>query len=288
MHFAPTHGISPFSLITQSVKAFIRDDMTTYATALAYHILLSLFPFLIFLIALLSFFDLSDFYDWIRQQIQPLLPPPAMEQVDAVIQELQMPQKGLISAGAATALWLASRGIRALMNAMNVAYGAKESRPVWKLYPLSVLYTLGIALMLVIASGLLIMGPQAMQWLAQQVGLEQLFVLFWTWLRWPAALLLLMLAVAMLYQFAPNVRHPFRLVSTGSVLSVLVWVAASLGFAYYVQNFADYSVTYGSIGTVIVLLIYLYISSAALLFGAEVNAVIEGFRKNQEANRQST
>jgi membrane protein len=257
------------------VSGYLAHDMATHAAALAYHVLFSIFPFAVFLIALLAFFDLSPFFDWLRDQARAFLPPPAMDQVNAVIDELQIPQKGLLSLGAATALWLASRGVRALMIAMNVAYSAPESRPAWKRYPLSILYTFGIACMLVAAALLLALGPQAMQWLAALLRLEEAFVIMWAVLRWPVALLLMSLAVALLYYAVPNVRHPFRLLSPGSILSVAAWALASLGFAYYVQNFANYSVMYGSIGSVIVLLLYLYISAAVLLFGAEFNAVIE-------------
>lgn len=269
------NGIAFFFLVRQSVTAYFRHQMPVYAAALAYQILFALFPFIIFLIALLSFLNLSDFFDWLRQQANLVLPPPAMEQVDAVIVELQLPQKGLLSAGAATALWVASSGTRALMMALNVVFAANESRPAWKRYPLSILYTAGIAAMLVMAAALMITGPQALQWFSRQFGLESIFIMVWTWLRWPAALLLINLAIAIIYHFIPNVRHRFRLLSAGSVLSVLVWIGASIALGYYVQHFANYSVMYGSIGAVIVLLLYLYLSVSVLLFGAEVNAAIE-------------
>lgn len=273
--FLRTNGIGLFSLLSRSIQAYVRHDMAVYAAALAYQVLFSLFPFIVFLVALLGFFQLPDFFDWLRQQAHVFLPQPAMEQVNAVIMELQQPQKGLLSSGAATALWLASGGMRSLMTALNVAYAASESRPAWKRYPLSIFYTLGVAAMLIAAAALMIVGPQAMQWLAQQIGVEEIFIKLWAWLRWPTAILLFSLAVAIVYHFVPNVRHRFRLLSAGSLLSVLVWIGASLGFGYYVQNFASFNVMYGSIGAVIVLLLYIYLSVAALLFGAEVNAVIE-------------
>ncbi|QAU34148.1 YihY/virulence factor BrkB family protein [Janthinobacterium sp. 17J80-10] len=272
------HGfqdLDPFKVLASSIRHFIDDDMATYAAALAYHILFALFPFIMFLIALSGFFELTEMFEWLRQQAKSFLPPLAMDQVNRVINELQLPQKGLLSFGAITALWLASQGIRAIMAAMNVAYDTPESRPAWKLYPLSILYTTGIALLLLLAASLLIVGPQAMQWLAQLAGLEQLFVTLWAWLRLPAALLVLSLVIAFAYYAAPNVAHRFRMITPGSILAVVIWVAASLGFSYYVQNFGNYSVMYGSIGAVIVLLLYLYLSAAAFLFGAEVNAVIE-------------
>ncbi len=275
MQIPGLRGLSPIGLVKESVIDFLADDMTTYASALAYQVLFSLFPFIIFLVALLGFLDLPTFFDWLQQQAEAFLPAQAMDQVNRVITELKQPQGGLLSIGAVVALWTASSGIRATMNALNAAYDVKEGRPAWKLYPLSILYTIGIAAMLVLAAALLIFGPKAMQWLAYQVGMEQLFVTLWTWLRWPVSLFLITLAIAVVYYVAPDVEQEFRFITPGATLAVIVWVLSSLGFNYYMSNFADYSVMYGSIGTIIVLLLYFFISAAVLLFGAEVNAVIE-------------
>lgn len=263
------------ALIRDAYRAFELHDMSVYAAALAYHVLFSLFPFVIFLIALTSFVDMPAFFIWLRQQASLFLPQPAMTHVDAVISELQVPQKGLLSTGVIGALWLASRGVRALMMALNVAYGAAERRPAWKRYTLSLAYTAGLAAMLVAAATLMVLGPRALRWLSGFIGLKAQFVLLWTWLRWPAALALLVLALAVIYHFGPNVRHRFRLFSAGSVISVLVWLVASIAFGMYVATFADYSVMYGSIGAGIILLFYLYLSTTMLLFGAELNAILE-------------
>lgn len=275
MRIPGLRGISPTTILKDAVRDFSADDMTTYASALAYQVLFSLFPFIIFLIALLGFFNLSTFFDWLREQAQLLLPQESMNQVNQVINDLQQEKGGLLSFGVIVALWSASAAIRATMNALNVAYDVKEGRPAWKLYPLSVLYTVGIAVMMVLAAAFLMLGPQAMQWLADQVGMGQMFVTVWTWLRWPAALLLLTLAVAVVYYVAPDVEQDFRFITPGAALAVIVWVAASVGFNYYVSNFADYNATYGSVGAIIALLFYFFISAAVMLFGAEINAVIE-------------
>jgi membrane protein len=275
MRIPGLRGLGPAALVKESVTEFLADDMTTYAAALAYQVLFSLFPFIVFLVALLGFLDLPTFFDWLQQQADALLPAQAMEQVNSVIHELKQPKGGLLSIGVVLALWTASSGIRAAMNALNAAYDVKEGRPAWKLYPLSILYTIGIAAMLVLAAALLILGPQAIQWLAHQVGLEQVFVMLWTWLRWPVILFLFMLAVAVVYYVAPDVEQDFRFITPGAALAVIVWILSSLGFNYYLNNFANYSVMYGSIGTIIGLLLYFFISAAVLLFGAEVNAVIE-------------
>lgn len=140
---------------------------------------------------------------------------------------------------------------------------------------LSVLYTVGSAVLLLACAMLMVLGPQVMGWLADLVGLRDVVVVLWAWLRWPVVIFLMMLLVAVLYYVTPDVEQKFRFITPGSVLAVVVWVAASLAFGIYVQNFADYNATYGSIGAIIVLLLYFYISAAVLLLGAELNAVIE-------------
>ncbi|MFC0666611.1 YihY/virulence factor BrkB family protein [Azotobacter chroococcum] len=258
-----------------AAKDFMADEMPTYASALAFQMLFSLFPFLLFLIALIGFLDLQQFFDWLQQQAALLLPAQAMDTVNAVIAQFQTERVGLFSVGILAALWTASAGVRSTMLAMNKAYDVKEGRPAWKRIPLSVLYTIGIALMLLSAAALMLVGPQVMGWLAGWVGLEQLIVILWTWLRWPLAVLLLILVVATIYYVAPDVEQRFHFITPGSVLAVLVWIAASLGFGFYVRNFANYDATYGSVGAIIVMLLYFFISAAVLLFGAEMNAVIE-------------
>lgn len=276
------HGLSLITVLKKSIKNFFDDDMTTYAAALAFQIILALFPFILFLIALLGFFDLSNFFDWLRQQAQFFLPQQALEQLNNVIDEIGKPQGGLLSFGIIFALWTASAGVRAMMNALNVAYDVKERRPPWKRFPLSIFYTIGIAIMLILATALLMVGPQAVQWLAHRVRLEQLFVTLWTLLRWPSALLLLIAAVAVIYYAAPNYKQRFRFITPGAIIAVVVWIAASTGFNFYLQNFANYSAMYGSIGTIIALLLYFYISAAVLLYGAEFNSVIEHHAQDRE------
>ncbi len=275
MAFLDTRGIGFGTLLKRTIKEFSNDDMSTYASALAYRALFSLFPFLLFLMALLGFLNLSEFFAWLREQAALALPAVAMEQVNPVIDQLQQQKSGLLSVGILVALWTASAGFRSLMNAMNRAYDVVEGRPSWKLMLLSLLYTIGTAVILLASAGLMIVGPQVMEWLADLVGLKETIVLLWAWLRWPVVVFLMMLLVAVLYYVTPDVEQEFRFITPGSVLAVIVWIAASVGFGIYVQNFADYNATYGSIGAIIVLLLYFYISAAVLLLGAELNAVIE-------------
>lgn len=275
MIFPDLRGLPLHRVLVRTVKEFLDDEMSTYASAMAYQMLFSLFPFLLFLIALIGFLHLPDFFTWLRLQSELVLPPQALEQVNPVIDQLQQSKGGLLSVGIVIALWTASAGVRLMMSAMNAAYDVPEGRPLWKRIPLSVIYTIGIAGMLLAAAALMVLGPQVMEWIAAQVGLQEAVVIVWTVLRWPAIIILMMVAVALIYFVMPDVKQKFRFITPGSVLAVVVWIVASLGFAYYVKTFADYNAMYGSIGAIIVLLLYFYISAAVLLLGAEMNAVIE-------------
>lgn len=249
--------------------------MPTYAGALAFRGLLAFFPFIIFLVALLGFLRIPGFFDWLLSQSSAVLPEQATWQVEQIIEEIRdRARGGLLSLSIVLAIWSASAGVRSLVTALNAAYGVEEARPAWKRYPLSIAYTLALAAMVVIATLLMWTGPQAMAWLAGQVGLTEAYTAVWAWTRWPIAVILLMIVVAVVYYAGPNVDQPLRIVTPGSILVVPLWIAASLSFSYYVKNFSSFGAFYGSLGAVVVLLLYFFISAAVLLLGAEVNAQI--------------
>lgn len=267
------HNSDPVEVGKRAFKGFSGDDMSTYAAALAYRAIFALFPFVIFLIALLGFLQLSQFFDWLLEQTQTVMPQDAYQRFADVINQVRNNQQGgLLSFGAVLALWAASGGVRALMNALNKAYDVDESRPMWKLYALSVAYTLGLAVLIIGAVALMVLGPQPIEWLANQAGMGSLFVTLWTWLRIPVAIVLLIFTAALIYYAGPNVNQPFTFITPGAVIAVIIWVLASLGFSIYVSNFGSYNATYGSLGSVIVVLLFMYISAAVLLLGAEINA----------------
>jgi membrane protein len=267
-------SVSALRVAKLAIKDFMADDMPTYAAALAYRALFSLFPFLIFLTTLLGFLGMTQLFEWLREQASYVLPAEGMRLVNTVLSELQTPQGGLMSFAILIALWSASAAVVETMNALNVAYDVTERRPGWKRALVSILYTVGLAVMFVLVASLMITGPAVLGWAAQYVGLGSVFITVWTWIRWPIAAFLLMVVAAIVYYAGPNLKQPFRLISPGAVLAVSVWILASLAFAFYVQSFADYNKTYGSMGAVVVLLLYFFLSAAVMLFGAEVNAVL--------------
>ncbi len=266
---------APVDVLKHAVKDFLDNDMMTYAAALAFRVLLALFPFVIFLLTLLGALGRTEFFNWLLGQAQTALPAQAASLIEGVINEIRgQPRGGLLSFSILFALWAASAGMRSLMNALNAAYDVAESRPAWKRYLLSILYTIGLAILLIAVMALMVLGPNVMQWLAGQIGLSQVVATLWTWLRWPVMVLLVLLSFAIMFKVAPNIDQPFRFVTPGSVIAVVVWILASLGFSYYVGNFGNYGATYGSLGGIVILLLYFFISAAVLLFGAEINATI--------------
>lgn len=164
--------------------------------------------------------------------------------------------------------------MRAVTTALNVAYGIPETRPIWQRHPFSLLYTIGLASLVLVSAIARPLGPLTAQHLVTVLGVGELAATLWLWLCWPVVVALLLLIIALVYYVGPNVAQPFRSVTPGSVMAIFVWILASAGFSAYVDRFGDYGATYGSLGGMIVLLLSFFVSAAVLLFGAELNAVI--------------
>jgi membrane protein len=276
----------------RSIRKYLKhDDMTSYAAALAYRALFALVPFLALLVALPWFLGIGNFFiEWLTELTSSALQGQIAEVVQQWIKQSQYTTQGeWLSIGVVVigiAVWSISSGIRTLTKALNRAYEAEENRPSWKRYGVSFFYALGLAIMVILASALLLIGPELAARVVGVVGLDEVFVSLWAWLRLPVALVLLMLAVSTVYWAMPNVDHRYRLITPGAALAVIVWILASLGFSFYVANFANYSVIYGSLGVAFVLLLYFYISAAVLLFGAEVNAAIHHCTSDSEIQKE--
>lgn len=259
------------SSLVRSIKKFSNDDMAVYAAALSYQLLFSIFPFMIFLLALLGLLNITELFDWMLKQAQIILPERASELVTNIVEQLRSGARGALSFGALVGLWSASSAVRMTMHALNVAYDVEEPG-VWKSFPLSILYTVLLAILVIAAAALMLIGPRLAAWVAKLVGLGEVFTTVWTWARIPVGVVLLVLIAALIYYLFPNTGQPFRLITPGAVMAVTVWVMASLGFSWYVANFANYNAVYGSLAGAIVLLLYFFISAAILLLGAELNS----------------
>ena len=282
-------GIGILELGEHSVRKFFKHRMSTYAAALAYRGLFGLFPFVLILVVLAGALGLPDFLYRAIEDAQTGASQQGSQQLEQVAQqgteqiqpiesmvEQARRQAGgeLLFFGIAVALWSTSALARTLTIAFNAAYEVSESRRGWKRFILSAAFGPVLALVVIISIGLMLIGPRLVERIAELVGLDKVFVFLWGWLRFPVALTLMAVVVSLVYRFGPDARQRFRSVGVGAAIAVLLWTISSVCFSYYLANFANYGVTYGSLGAAVGLLLYLYISASVVLLGAEVNAAI--------------
>lgn len=269
-------GLSSKELGRQLIVEVQEDNCLGYAAQLAYYFLFALFPFLLFLTALLGYLPVAGLMDQIMELLATVMPAEALKLVEDNLYELTADQRGgLLSFGIALALWTSSSAIAAVMDALNRAYGVRESRSFWKVRGTAILLTIAFSAFIILGLVLLMFGPHIGGWMAKQVGLGPLFEITWNIARWPVIIFFLIIGIAVLYYFTPDVEQDWKWITPGSVFAVMLWILASLGFSYYVNNFGEYNVTYGSIGAMIVLLTWMYVSGLVILIGGEINSIIE-------------
>lgn len=247
-----------------------------YAAAMAYYLLFALFPFFLFLTTLIGYLPIPGLLDSILGMMQRFLPEQAFVMVQDNIKALfGNKQGGLLSLGFVLALWTSSNAITSFMDIMNHLYQVQEGRPFWKVR-LTAVFLVGILSLLIILSLILLMfGPKLGALIADFTHLGHIFEIGWNVMIAPATLFMLILATALIYYFTPDVKQDWKWISPGAVFAIPVWLVASLAFSFYVNNFGSYNKTYGSIGAVIILLFWLYISGFIMLVGAEINSAVE-------------
>ena len=266
-----------FQALKATVQELQRDDAMGLAAQLAYYLILALFPFILVLVSLMGLFGSPELASKVLGYFRQVMPEEAYRLVrtfTAGIISGREKRPDLLSFGILFTLWTASGAFAALMNALNRAYDVQETRPFWKVRGIAILMTVGLSVLILVGVLLLVVGEPIGRAIAEVFGLGELFELVWNIVRWPVALFFMVITVALLYYFAPDVDQPFRWITPGGLIGVLLWVLASAAFSFYVNHFGTYNKTYGSIGVVIILLLYLYVSSLTILFGAELNATL--------------
>jgi membrane protein len=264
---------------------FSRDQCTDLAAALTYYAVLALFPALLALISLLGVVGQGE------QSVNTILDLVKSVGASTVPREVEDAIRGLVNNGGAGltlviglagAVWSASGYVGAFGRSMNRIYEIDEGRPVWKLRPTQLLITLGlIVLAAIVLLGLIVSGDVAKA-VGDAIGIGSTAVTVWNLAKWPVMLAVVVVMVAVLYYFTPNVRQPkFSWISVGSLIAIVTWLVASLLFGFYVSNFSNYNKTYGALAGVIIFLLWLWITNLALLFGAEVDAELERSRQLQ-------
>jgi len=282
-------GIGIIELGERSIRKFFEHRMSNYAAALAYRGLFGLFPFVLIAVVLVGVLGLPDFLDRMIKQAHSQSSQPVPQRLEPVVEqgreqiqplermvEQAQRQAGgeLLFFGVALALWSTSALARTLTEAFNAAYEISETRPGWKRFALTLAFGPVLAIMVVFSVGLMLIGPHIVERIAELVGLDEVFVFLWGWLRIPVALSLLAVVLALVYRYGPDAKQRLRSVGLGGALAVVLWAISSIGFSFYLANFATYGVTYGSLGAAVGLLFYLYLSASVVLLGAEVNAAI--------------
>jgi membrane protein len=236
----------------------------------------ALFPALLFLTALLGFLPLAGLQERLLRYVPDVLPPDAAATVQRTVSEvLQGNRGGLLSLGVLLALWAGSNGMASVIAALNVAYDVEEWRPWWQRRLLAVLLTVAFSGLIIATLTLLVFGPKIGGMLAAWLDLGHAFAVAWNVVSVPIVILCALIGVALMYHLAPAARVRWRWVTPGAVLALGLWFAMSYGLRLYVQYFGNYSTTYGSIGGVILLMLWLYLTSLVLLIGAELDAEIE-------------
>jgi membrane protein len=263
-------------LLKRTFSEVLTDNCFGLAAELAYYFFLALFPALLFLAAIISFIPIANFFDLITSTLAKLAPIEVLTIVqDQILKIAHEKNGGLLTLGMIGTIWSTSSGVSAIISTLNQAYDVQESRPWWRVQLISLALTIALAVFIVSSFALVLVGPTLAEHLAARLYLGSAFEWTWKILQWPTIFALVSFGIAIVYYYAPDVEQQWIWITPGSVLATILWMLISLGFKLYVAHFSSYNATYGTIGGVIVALTWFYVSSFAILIGAELNAEIE-------------
>ena len=266
----------------RTLREFREDNLTDWAAALTYYGVLAIFPALIALLSILGLIGPSATQPLI-DNLNAVAPGPAKQIFTSATQNIQSHQGAagvVLIIGVALAVWSASGYVAAFMRAANAIYDIGEGRPIYKTLPVRVGTTIVLLLLLAISALAVVLTGGLAQQVGKVLGIGQTAVDVWDIAKWPVLLLVVSFMFSLLYWAAPNVKQPgVRWLTPGGLIAVLIWIAISLLFAFYVANFSSYNKTYGALAGVVVFLVWLWISNIAVLLGAEINAELERGRR---------
>jgi len=270
-------GLTPIQLGKRVYEEFDEDEVPTRSAALSYYFMSALIPMLFFLVTCLGLFTKShDLRHSLISYLQEFMPPDAFTVLMRTLHEIATRSSGLkLTIGLALALWSGSGGMRSIMDAVNRCYHVKEGRPIWKRVALSMALTAAISGLTILALVIVLYGGAIAQSVGNYVGLSNITILLWKGMQWVLALFFVTFSFALLYYWAPDAKQQWAWITPGSLIGVILWVIASVAFRVYLHYFNSYGKTYGSMGAVIVLLLWLYITGMAILVGGEINSEIE-------------
>ena len=271
-----TVSLSWTELARRTWREVIDDDVLGLAAQLSYYFFLALFPAILFLLALASFFPLSNITDDVGRSLGPFVSPQVLELIQEQMRRLANNENGgLLTFGVAGALWSSSAALVSIVGALNRAYDIDEGRPWWKVRLVAIGLTLGVAVIVLVALTLVLAGPTLAETLGRTTGWGAPFERTWLLLQWPLVFVLVATGIGLIYYFGPDADQDWVWITPGAVAATVLWLLISLLFKFYVANFTDYEGSYGTVGAVIVVLLWFYVSGIAILTGAELNAEIE-------------
>jgi membrane protein len=275
-------GLPIYTVLDFFFKEIQKEHLNTKSTSLAFSFFLAIFPATIFLFTLIPYIPINNFQDQLLNILAQVLPATAFEAVQTTLTDIIKNQNGgLLTFGFIAALFFSSNGIMALMRNFNKASLMLDKRPAWKKRRTAILLTFVISIMLIIGVSLIVAGNYIISILEQYELFKGAFIRYsLVALNWIIILLLFFSIISTLYYFAPAATKKFKFISAGSSLATLLSIGSSSGFAFYVNNFNSYNKIYGSIGTLIVIMIWLYLNSMILLIGFELNASIKILKQN--------
>jgi len=260
--------------VRRTVRETIDDDCPALAAQLSYYLCLAFFPALLFLLALSSFFSLQVATDDVARALGPFVSPELLALVQDQMQRLaDANDGGLLTVGVLGALWGSSSALVAIVSSVNRAYDLPETRPWWRVRLTAALLTLALAVTVIAALTLVIAGPTVMR----LFGLVDSSAAMWVWnlVRWPAAFALVAFGIGLIYYYAPDADQDWAWVTPGAIVATILWLVSSLAFKFYLGAFTDYEGSYGAVGGIMILLLWLYLSGLGILIGAELNSELE-------------
>ena len=267
----------PRSFLRSIIFRYIDDEITAMASQLAYSLLLSFFPFLILLITLIGYSSLRS--DDVLAALGTILPNDVMNLIkNTVVEIVETRRTGLLSFSMITTVWTASNGFNAVIRGLNKAYDEKEKRPFWKVQLTAILCTIGLIVVIVTALALLVFGEIGVRFLINKFNLSQRVEFIVDFGRYIIGLTSMIIVFNAVYRYTPSKRLTWFETLPGAIFATVGWTVTSIGFSYYVNNFGNYSKIYGSLGAIIALMSWLFISSVIILIGGEINATL-AYRK---------
>jgi membrane protein len=257
-------------------EAFWEDNCLGMAAQLAYYFFFALFPALLFLVAVASYFPVATLIDDMFRTLGGFMPHEVLTIITDQLKKIsEDDQGGLLTFGMLVTLWSSSGAMTAIIDTLNNAYDIKEGRSWWKVRLTAVGLTMGVSIFILVSFALVTVGPTFAERIADSMGLGPVFEWTWKILQWPVIFALVSTAIAGIYYWGPDAEQDWVWLTPGAISATLLWILASLGFKYYVVNMGNYTETYGAIGAFMVLMLWFYISGLVILLGAEMNAEIE-------------